>query len=462
MGVDAGFDMVPRLSRETVDVNNWNRFIDIIKELYRDDAQVQINQHYIIFEAGEHPMLPLEGHKFLRFSSKITGGVTRYINAVTRIAKASFGSRVQYWNECADQYGHYDWKEVHESFRSYEQPDGHEVSTSIADALTTHNPHGEPQIPLFEVKDIPGKARGLVARVDISKGTQILCEKPLLTVTPAPPNELELVLAGKLRAMSRTEQRQFLSLHNNFPGSLPFGGIVRTNALPCGSGSPVGGIYPQICLINHSCLPNSHNNWDGNREHETIYAIRPIKAGEEITISYDHGGPASTRRAFLRKSFGFDCECSVCTLPPAELQASDARRLLIQRLDDNIGDPSRLRKSPEICLGDCKSLLKALEEEFDGHIEGHSSRTYYDAFQVCIAHGDQARASVFAERSYKARVCCEGEESPETQRVKSFSFKPASHITFGLFSTQWKTARSMIPKGLDEARFNEWLFREPV
>ncbi|KUI66561.1 SET domain-containing protein 5 [Cytospora mali] len=464
MGIDAGFDMVPRLSRGIVDKQNWDRFITQIKEYHKDDAQVEIKPNYIVFKAGEHPMLPFEGHKFLRFSSKISGRnasetrVESYINAITRVAKAHFGSRIQYWNECAGQDGYYDWKEVHESFRSYEQPDESEIPTSIAHALTGIDPYRDLDIPLFEVKEILGKGKGLVARFNISKGTQLLCEKPLLTVASGPPNQLELMLAAKLKGLDKPKQRQFFSLHNNFPGKFTFSGIVRTNALPCGPASNVGGVYPTICLINHSCLPNAHNSWDSNREHETIYAIRPIRAGEEITIAYDHGGPASARRAFLKEAFGFDCDCSICTLPPAELQASDDRRLLIQRLDDEIGDPFRMAARPGESLRNCHSLLKALEEEFDGHTEGHSARTYYDAFQICITHGDQARASVFAEKAYKARVICEGEDSPETQRSKSFSLKPSEHRSFGQCSTNWRTTRNMVPKGLNMVEFEKWLF----
>lgn len=48
-------------------------------------------------------------------------GVDVYINIVTEIAKAHFGSRIHYWNEGVDQFGKYGWKEVNESIRSYEQ-----------------------------------------------------------------------------------------------------------------------------------------------------------------------------------------------------------------------------------------------------------------------------------------------------------------------------------------------------
>ena len=125
MGIDAGFDMVPCLSKGAVDKQNWRSFIKVIKERYQNDDLVEIKPNYLEFKAGEHPLLPFEGHKFLRFSSKISGshakGVWEYINTVTRVAQVSFGSRVRCWTEAADEWGFYDWDTVHSSIRSYEQ-----------------------------------------------------------------------------------------------------------------------------------------------------------------------------------------------------------------------------------------------------------------------------------------------------------------------------------------------------
>lgn len=126
MGIDAGFDMVPCLSRGTVDTQNWDRFINVIKEHFKDDAKVETKPNYIVFKVGEHPLLPFAGHKFLRFSSKISGRIAiescaeSYINTVTALAKANFGSRIQCWTELRDQYGHYDQGKVNESLRSYD------------------------------------------------------------------------------------------------------------------------------------------------------------------------------------------------------------------------------------------------------------------------------------------------------------------------------------------------------
>lgn len=116
--------MVPRLSRGTVDTQLWARFITVIKEYYKDDALVELEPNYILFKVGEYPSLPFDGSKFLRFSSKVSGGcghAETYIEAVAAAAKAIFGPRIQYWHESWDQIGHYGWNEVHESIRSYNE-----------------------------------------------------------------------------------------------------------------------------------------------------------------------------------------------------------------------------------------------------------------------------------------------------------------------------------------------------
>ena len=125
MGIDAGFDMVPSLTKGAVDKQNWQSFIETIRKLYQDDEIVDVKPKYIEFKMGEHPLLPFEGHKFLRFSSKTTGshakGIDQYIDTVTQVAKLNFGSRIRDWNEAFDQAGVYSWQDVHASFESYEQ-----------------------------------------------------------------------------------------------------------------------------------------------------------------------------------------------------------------------------------------------------------------------------------------------------------------------------------------------------
>jgi hypothetical protein len=108
-------------------------------------------------------------------------------------------------------------------------------------------------------------------------------------------DQFESSIAGKLSRLAEPQQQEFLSLYNNFPGKQPLSGIIKTNALSLGSGSMVGGIFPIISRINHSCRPNTQHTWNSSTEHETIHTIRDIQKGEEITISYSLGGPSQSR-----------------------------------------------------------------------------------------------------------------------------------------------------------------------
>ncbi|KAG9191005.1 hypothetical protein G6011_09093 [Alternaria panax] len=103
-------------------------------------------------------------------------------------------------------------------------------------------------------------------------------------------------------------------------------------------------------------------------------------------------------------------------------------------------------------------MLRLLDEEFLGCAIVLEARLYYDAFQIAITHNDQARASVFAGRAYDARMVCEGDDSPETRRMKDFRTNPDSHRNFGA-SKRWRTRKSAVPKGLSGYEFEDWLWR---
>ncbi|KAM5476772.1 hypothetical protein MauCBS54593_000042 [Microsporum audouinii] len=433
MGDVVGFDLFPSLSKDAVDGQNWHLFFNNIKERYQKDALVKPKPNYLEFKIGGNPLLPIEGYKFLCFRCILSDGAATEERKVALAAELKFGAA---------------------------RPDEPELPATIAECVSGIDPMEESGLPLFAIQTLAGKGRGLVARFNIAKGTRILSEKPLLT-TPnlSPVDRMEEQISTKLKSLCKAEQRQFLSLHNNFPGKHPFSGIVKTNALPCGPNSVIGGLYSTICLINHSCIPNCHNSWNSNTESETIHAIRSIEAGEEITISYDNGSPSSLRRPHLKDAFGFDCTCELCSLPPPDIEASDLRRYRIQTLDNIIGDGVHIMEEPAETLSCCYVLLELLNEEYRGGPGALVSRLYYDAFQICITHSDEARASVFAEMGYRSRVICEGEDSPETQKIKSLWMKPADHRNFGI-SNRWRNTKMRIPRGLDPDAFKRWLWRQ--
>jgi hypothetical protein len=108
-----GFDMVPPLEPEYQ--SKWERFLDAVLEHYRDDPVIKYHPLEIEFAVGEHPHLPRAGYAFRRFSSKVSGSslAAPYIREVYHIAKAHFGTQVQFWSGYVDQLGHYGWDEVY-------------------------------------------------------------------------------------------------------------------------------------------------------------------------------------------------------------------------------------------------------------------------------------------------------------------------------------------------------------
>jgi hypothetical protein len=133
MGYDCGFDMVPRLEDTSSNATKWKIMIDAVRQMFIHDPVMVTRDGYLEFEVGEYPLLPFEGHKFLRFSSKVSGSITYkaqpYIEAVYKIAEREFGERIQFWHEGVEVYGHYDWEEVDKSIASF-QSDKKVVTTS--------------------------------------------------------------------------------------------------------------------------------------------------------------------------------------------------------------------------------------------------------------------------------------------------------------------------------------------
>ena len=110
------------------------------------------------------------------------------------------------------------------------------------------------QSDLVKVKRIPGKGRGVFARRDIKKDTEI--ERVPMLVIPE-------------RDIYREEGDGMLSEY-------VFAWGKKTVALALGYGS----------LYNHSYKPNARYEDDGQQT-KVYIAIKNIKKGEEITINYN-------------------------------------------------------------------------------------------------------------------------------------------------------------------------------
>ena len=107
MGIVVGFDLYPPIRKNSPDESRWSEFIENVKNVFKDDTNVQVTDKIIEFQVGEHPFLTIDGTCFRSFYSKITGGfgVGSYIDTVLEIAKRFFPGRLYPWNDCEFGWG---------------------------------------------------------------------------------------------------------------------------------------------------------------------------------------------------------------------------------------------------------------------------------------------------------------------------------------------------------------------
>jgi hypothetical protein len=90
---------------------------------------------------------------------------------------------------------------------------------------------------------------------------------------------------------------------------------VRTNACEVVRGGERVGSALSVLMgwHNHDCTPNAHAVVDSDGS-VVIRAIRDLKRGDEVTISYvDIREPYQERRKTLQSHYGFECVCQRCT-----------------------------------------------------------------------------------------------------------------------------------------------------
>ncbi|KAJ7030055.1 hypothetical protein C8F04DRAFT_741538 [Mycena alexandri] len=206
-----------------------------------------------------------------------------------------------------------------------------------------------PKITSFRIVDVAGKGKGLFSTRALKMGDLILTERPLLVCArgvalPRPLNfsdeqyfqyaldHLERNYEIAVNRMRPEAKEAFMALANchTEDGSGPLVGIVRTNGLSLGGLRPGVegdvGTYNAVCKdisrLNHSCSPNTVSQFGMASFSYSLYAVRDIADGEELTYPYMDVGVSAAKRQEDLAPYGFVCTCTACT----DAAASDARR----------------------------------------------------------------------------------------------------------------------------------------
>lgn len=226
----------------------------------------------------------------------------------------------------------------------------------------------------------------MFAARDIDPGEEIVAEKSLLAAADA-----QLALRDKsilLDTLSPSDRTIFKHLH---PANEPIDAENRSESAATTAISQqqafsiinvnqfeFAGLLFVCSMANHCCLENASYEFDEDRKLQVIYAIKPIKAGEEILINYTGDIATRSDRAMkLLLSKGISCRCALCTHPESDkidklveevhpnVEYHDVAEVMGKRIVDNckilISD-YRIDSARRLCAMTCTEMVEMLAQ----------------------------------------------------------------------------------------------------
>ncbi|KAK0705519.1 hypothetical protein B0H67DRAFT_471060, partial [Lasiosphaeris hirsuta] len=230
----------------------------------------------------------------------------------------------------------------------------------------------EPAVAPYELRDLPGRGKGLVATRPVARGAVLMVDWAALLVDAEFPQRVRRdlgreMLMEAIGGLERGGREVVLGLarSSSDPGGVPAAeDVVKTNSFSVNlGGRSFMALFPRISRMNHACKPSASTRFDMQTLSSTVTAFRDMQPGEEITISYsDWGLTYPERQRVLKQKWGFDCTCSLCSSSAKEIAESDARREAISRLGKEVlAQVEEQNYKEAIKLN--REMLVALEDE---------------------------------------------------------------------------------------------------
>ncbi|KAJ6520729.1 hypothetical protein B0H19DRAFT_1270157 [Mycena capillaripes] len=305
---------------------------------------------------------------------------------------------------------------------------------------TLHPPPPSPTPPAFYVADAGIKGAGMFAARDIPAGGLILVDRPI-AVVPSNTNSSwkREAFDALLPRISQPSRDALLALANCKPLSeFPVvEGIALTNAIQIDLPVPLlatpqeyGGVFPYVSRANHSCGLNSAVKWDPASFSVSMYALRPVRAGEEIHNQYiDVLAPRAERRAELAR-YGFECMCVHCDVPDAAaVGRSDAARAELR--DWRSIHPRFLPWSTDLCRADDAIIVSNLRALALIEQEGLHGLQVPFIEEIALSYavmGDEPR---FREWAQKVVDLCVGQDPDRAAKFAGWMAEPRTYKRWG-------------------------------
>ena len=233
----------------------------------------------------------------------------------------------------------------------------------------------KPSCPPYIIKETPGKGRGLFATRRIKEGQLILEEYPLIALREGfclkdfeathfpgideetkakilqlndPADDIKKLDTGTVKKLISKNPIMRIHLETEADDiSKMFRIIAGNSGQICMEAdlydTTEGGLYNNISLINHACVPNATLSWVmGDFKKKQLRAMMVIEKDQEILIGYGikdnefFSWSRELRRQQLLETRFFLCQCSECSLEGEDLEDNDRMRAEVMEKTEEI------------------------------------------------------------------------------------------------------------------------------
>ncbi|UKZ87714.1 uncharacterized protein TrAFT101_003486 [Trichoderma asperellum] len=163
------------------------------------------------------------------------------------------------------------------------------------------------------------------------------------------------------------------------------------------------------------------------------------------------------RQTFMKRHFGFDCGCSLCSAPYPQRLKSDHRIQTVAQLERCLVFYFSDFNTTDYAGGLIFAFTMFKKLKAEGACDARFPGVYHTAFKMAVKNGDTTRAKIFAERAYAARVLVEGDDSPEAVRLAQFVQRPTLHP---LYQPSADATEARLPREMSESKFEAWLWKQ--
>ncbi|KAF2009402.1 SET domain-containing protein [Aaosphaeria arxii CBS 175.79] len=283
----------------------------------------------------------------------------------------------------------------------------------------------------FELREVPGKGRGLFATRVIQMGEQIFANTAIVLVDSdsgvLADEERKALIARGVDSLPEAANKDFWALLDHFDEDKGPEGRINTNAFDVTiNGDSYYAVIPEVSMINHDCRPNTAYFWDQETLTHYVHATRTIFPGEELSDTYiDVEKPRKERMGRLKRSWGFDCACSTCSAERAFAAESDARISDIKEMVAKLEDWSlESEATPDMAEG----LISLYIQE---RIHVNMATPYRLAATVYASYGNRELAMKYARLAVQHIMLEKGWRHPDLEEMMKMLKEPERTWSWG-------------------------------